>query len=347
MRLSHLLVALGWLAGLGVLGGMVWHVGLPALLTSFGAVGWWLVPWVLLESVPVVLHTAGWAACFPARPQAVSFSRLCLVRLAGSAINQVTPTATLGGEVVKVLLLESRVPRAVATATVVIDKASVTLAQSGSLALGTWYLTRRRPLPVAVQRGLGLTLGLLALGVGGFVVVQRYGLGSKLLGWLSAGKRGRARLARWRQQLLPLEAVLAAYYRAHPWRFGLSLGLHGSAFAFNSLQTLLALRLLLGADAPSGADALMVTLAVATLEQVFFFVPGGLGTAEGVRVTLLSTLGVAPGLGLAFGLMARLEGLVWNGFGLLAYTWYTRPWRGRRRVQARASSSTAVPPTPC
>jgi uncharacterized membrane protein YbhN (UPF0104 family) len=104
MRMSHLLVAVLVLAGLLVLGGMVWHVGLTALLTSVRAVGWWLVPWVLLESVPVVLHTAGWAACFHQRDQPVAWWRLCVVRLAGSAINQVTPTATIGGEFVKVLL---------------------------------------------------------------------------------------------------------------------------------------------------------------------------------------------------------------------------------------------------
>jgi len=117
MRISHLLVYVFLLAGLLLLGGMVWQVGITDLLTSFGVVGWWIVPWVLLEIVPVVLHTAGWAACFPKSHQAVSFWRLFIVRLAGSAINQVTPTATIGGEVVKVLLLESTLPRAPATAT--------------------------------------------------------------------------------------------------------------------------------------------------------------------------------------------------------------------------------------
>ena len=188
---------------------------------------------------------------------------------------------------------------------------------------------------------------MIALGVIGFVAVQRYGLLSKLLGWLSGFNRGRARLERWRQHLIPLEASLAAYYIAHPWRFGASLVLHFGAFAFNNIQNLLSLRLLLGTNAPGLAEAIMVTIAVAALDQVFFFVPGGLGTSEGVRFTILSTLGVAQVSGLAFGLMARLEGLVWNGFGLLAYAWYTRTWGHLRRIQPMASSSTSAPPTPC
>jgi len=347
MRISHLLVYVFLLAGLLLLGGMIWQVGITDLLTSFAAVGWWLVPWVLLETVPVVLHTAGWAACFHKSHQTVSFWRLFIVRLAGSAINQVTPTATIGGEVVKVLLLESTLPRAQATATVVIDKASFTLAQTCHLALGTLYLTGRLPLPGAVQLGLGLTIGLIALGLVGFVAVQRYGLLSKFLDCLSGCNIGRARLDRWRQHLIPLEACLAAYYIAHPWRFGASLGLHFGAFAFSNIQNFLALHLLLGANAPGLAEAIMVTITVAALDQVFFFVPGGLGTFEGARFTILSTLGVAQVSGLAFGLMARLEGLVWNGFGLLAYAWYTRTWHGFRRVQPVASSSTPAPPTSC
>ena len=346
MRISHLLVYVFLLAGLLLLGGMVWQVGMTDLLTSFGVVGWWIVPWVLLEIVPVVLHTAGWAACFSKHHQTVSFGRLFIVRLAGSAINQVTPTATIGGEVVKVLLLESTLPRALATATVVIDKASFTLAQVCHLALGTLYLTGRLPLPAAVQLGLGFTIGLITLGLVGFVAAQRYGLLSKLLGWLSGFNRGRARLERWRQHLIPLEASMAAYYIAHPWRFGASVGLHFGAFAFSNIQNFLLLRLLLGANALGLTEAIMVTITVAALDQVFFFVPARLGTFEGVRFTILSTLGVAQVSGLAFGLIARLEGLVWNGFGLLAYVWYTRAGRGLRRVQPMASSSTPAPPTP-
>jgi uncharacterized protein (TIRG00374 family) len=325
---------------------MVWQVGITDLLTSFGVVGWWIVPWVLLEIVPVVLHTAGWAACFSKHDQAVSFGRLFIVRLAGSAINQVTPTAMIGGEVVKVLLLESTLPRALATATVMIDKASFTLAQICHLVLGTLYLTGHLPLPTAVQLGLGLTIGLITVGLVGFIAVQRYGLLSKLLGWLSGFNRGRARLERWRQHLIPLEASMAAYYSAHPWRFGASMGLHFGAFAFSNIQTFLLLRLLLGANAPGLTEAIMVTITVAALDQVFFFVPARLGTFEGVRFTILSSLGVAQVAGLAFGLMARLESLVWNGFGLLAYVWYTRTEHGLQRVQPMASSSASAPPTP-
>jgi hypothetical protein len=95
---------------------------------------------------------------------------------------------------------------------VVIAKASFALVPLFHLALGTLYLTSRLPLPVAVQLGLGLTMGLIALGLVGFVATQRYGLLSKLLGWLSGFNRGRTRLERWRQHLSPTDAVLSLRY---------------------------------------------------------------------------------------------------------------------------------------
>ena len=71
--------------------------------------------------------------------------------MAGSAINRVTPTADIGGEVAKVVLLTAVLPRAWALAAVIIDKASTALAQVGYLTLGTLYLTGYLPLPAGVQ----------------------------------------------------------------------------------------------------------------------------------------------------------------------------------------------------
>ena len=68
----------------------------------------------------------------------------------------------------------------------------------------------------------------------------------------------------------------------------------------------------------------MVAMAVAALDQLFFLVPARLGTLEGTRLLVLSAVGIAQVFGLAFGLIARLEGLFWNGIGLLIYALGTR-----------------------
>src|SRR5215471_19041675 len=345
MRISKLIVAVFFLAGIALLWGMVRQVGIADLLTSLRAVGFWIVPWLLLESIPVLLHTAGWAACFHQRQPPRQWWRLVLVRLAGSAINQVTPTATIGGEVVKVLLLESALPREQAVASVMIDKASFVLAQMLYLALGLLYLSGRLVIPTKLRLSLGLVVGLLSLGLIGFVAFQRYGLLSKLVRWLDGLHIARARLHRLQQYLAPLEAQLAAYYTSHPWWFAGSLVLHFLAFAFGSIQTFLLLRLLLGTNAPPLTDAVTAAIVIVALDQMCFFVPGSVGTFEGIRFTVLSTLGVAQAYGLAFGLLSRLEGLFWNGLGLLVYALCTRTALLSRSVRPVVSPPPALPPT--
>jgi uncharacterized protein (TIRG00374 family) len=339
LRVSRVLGVLVFLGGLALLGGMLWQVGLAGVRASFQAMGLWVLPFLLLDGIAVLLHTVGWAACFQPHQLHLRLWQLGLVRMAGSAINRFTPTADIGGEVVKVVLLTAALPRAQALAAVIIDKASATLAQVVYLTLGTLYLTGHLPLPAGVQRGLRLSMGLILVGLGGFIAFQRYGLLSRLVRSLGYFNIAQARLHQLSQHLAPLDAHLVAYYTAHPWRFGQSLVLHFLAFAFDGIQTYILLCLLLGEQAPSFTQAIMVAIAVAALDQMFFFVPGSLGTLEAIRFTTLSALGVMPVYGLAFGLIARLQSLFWNGLGLLAYALCTH-----RAVLPQASRPTAPPP---
>ena len=310
--------------GLILLVMMVWQVGITTLLPVFQALGWWIGPFLLLEMVLTLCHTAGWAACFWGPRIPLGFWPLWLVRLAGSAINQLTPTATLGGEVVRVLLLETALPRDQAMAAVVIGKATVTIAQMFYLALGTLYVMQHLALPSHLQWGIGLMIALVSLGLLGFVALQRYGLLATFVRYSERLPLRCFQLPSLWVHLRKLDAQLVAYYTAHPWRFIRSLAFHCLGFLLGSVKTYILLHLLLGNRAPDLAGALKVTVAVDALDQLFFFVPARLGTLEGVRFTVLSHFGVAQVYGLAFGLIVRLEQLVWSGLGLLAYGLCTR-----------------------
>jgi hypothetical protein len=192
------------------------------------------------------------------------------------------------------------------------------------LAFGAMYLSQRLPLPIELQVSVGLALGLISLGLIGFVVCQRYGLLSRLVQGLERLRLGQKRLPQLHHYLMPLDAQLVTYYTHHPWRYLRSLLLHFTAHTCRIMQTYILLRLLLGHNAPGFAEALMVAVVVGALDQVFFFVPGRIGTLEGARFVVLTTLGVAHVYGLAFGLVARVEQLVWKSFGLLAYVMYMR-----------------------
>jgi hypothetical protein len=323
MRISRFFVCLFFLGGLALYGVMIWRIGLAGLFESFQAIGLWIIPYLLIRSVRFLLHTAAWIPCFPGNRLPIPFWHLLLVSRAGGAINKVTPTASVGGEVVKVLLLESQLPREQAAAMVVIDKASSTLAKMFYVSLGLFYLMQRLPLSLELYLSLTVSIGLITLGLIGFVAFQRYGLLSDLVRRLGRYGIGGRKLQGLLGQLVQLDTQLVSYYTGYRWRFLQSLLLHFAANAFNILKTYILLRLLLGAGAPDFADAAMVAIAVNALDQMFFFVPGRVGTLEGVRLMVLSFLGVAKAYGLAYGLVARVEQLFWSGVGLIAYWVYT------------------------
>jgi uncharacterized protein (TIRG00374 family) len=345
MRMSKFIMGVFLLGGIALLGWMVKQVGIRDLLACFQIVGFWLVPFFLLEIIPDLLHTAGWAACFQGYQRRLRLWQLYGIRLAGSAINQVTPTAALGGEVVKVLLLEPTLPRAQATAAVIIDKASIALAQIFYLTFGLVYALGHLPLSSELQWTLGLTTGLIFLGLLGFIASQRYGLLSKVVSRVSRLKYAPPKLHQLSQHVAPLDAQLMAYYTTHPWRFGGSLLLHVAAFVCAGSKTYVLLRLLLGHRAPGWFEALMLAMAVTALDQMFFLVPARLGTLEGTRVLVLSAVGITKVVGLTFGLIARLDSLFWNGIGLLIYVLCTRRTFLAQSRRPPSASSPTLPPS--
>ena len=335
MHITKFIMGVLLLGGLALLGWMVWQVGLTDLIASCQVVGFWIVPYFLLEIIPDFLHTAAWAACFQEPQRRLSMWQLYVIRLAGTAINQVTPTATLGGEVVKVLLLGPLLPRAQAMAAVVIDKASH--CSCSDVLPGCWApLCHGTSSPAQrVAMALGLSISMVLLGLLGFIAFQRYGLLSQLVYHLSRLPFAQARLQQLSQRLAPLDAQLSGYYTAHPWRFGWSLVLHFVGFIAAGSKTYVLLRLLLGTQAPGWFEAMLVAVVVAALDQMFFLVPARLGTLEGTRVLVLSTVGITQAVGLAFGLMARLDSLFWSGIGLLTYALCTRQTFLARSIRPR------------
>src|SRR5206468_10052822 len=92
--------------GLGLLGVLIYHADVDQIHEHMGELGWTaplvLLPWALIAC----LDGLCWRCTLPAAAAGrVPFGSLVLVRLAGEAINSVTPTAAVGGELVKAHLL--------------------------------------------------------------------------------------------------------------------------------------------------------------------------------------------------------------------------------------------------
>jgi uncharacterized membrane protein YbhN (UPF0104 family) len=164
------------LLGIGLLIFLVWKIGLDALWRDLSLLGWGLVPFVLLEGVVKIFQTLGWRYCLSPAHRSLPFPRLLAIYLAGNAINYFTPTATLGGEVVKgtLLSLSHRGPEA-ATG-VIIGKLAYALSQLLFVVLGSILILWKIRLPAAATIAMLAGSALLGAGIVGFLVVQKHSL---------------------------------------------------------------------------------------------------------------------------------------------------------------------------
>ena len=134
------------LVGIGLLGFLVWEVGVSEILGYVRRIGWF-APLLLLPSIGIAWCDAkGWACALPTsvRLPHIPLWRLSLARLAGEAVNNLTPTANLGGEPVKVYMLRAHgLPAEAGLASVVVAKTALTVSQIVFILLGIPFFLYR------------------------------------------------------------------------------------------------------------------------------------------------------------------------------------------------------------
>jgi glycosyltransferase 2 family protein len=309
MRLLRLVLLL---LGVGVLVALVLQQDPATVFASLRRLSWgFLVILVFPVAAVMFFDTLGWRYAF-LRDQ-VPLAVLIRVRLAGEAFNLVTPTAALGGEVVKAWLLRDRVALEASVPSVIIAKTTITVAQGLFLLIGI-ALAALTLAGSTLLHAMELLLAVEVVALGIFIHAQTRGLvgrSARLLARLGIRRlSGDGTVAR-------VDEALEEFYRREPRRLGLSIGYHLVAWVLGSLETWLILWFL---DLP-------VSLATATVIEAFgtgirfatFLVPGSVGAQEGGYVVTFLALGLSTADGLAFGLARRLRELVWIAMGLLIF----------------------------
>ena len=299
--------------GVALLAALVAQNDPAAVLTSITDLSWRLGIVVLFPAVLVALFdTFGWRYAFLSG--AVPFGPLAASRLAGEAFNMATPTAAVGGEAVKAWLLRGHAPLDATLASVIVAKTTITLGQGLYFLLGVVVAWRTGLTGSALLYGMLWLLGIEAVALGLFVLVQTRGM----LGWtLRLVERLGVRPPRGQATLGRVDDALGQFYRTAPGRLGLSIGFHFIAWLMGSDETWLILKFL-------GSE---VSLATATVIEAFgtaikvatFLVPASLGVLEGGFLATFATLGLSSTTAISFSLVKRLREAVWVAIGLIAF----------------------------
>ncbi len=309
-----------FLVGLLTLGLLVWQIGPGNIYEAAARLGPIALVVILIPSlIMYVIEAYGWKVTLGPSAGTVPFWRLFAIRAAGEVVNMTTPTAYAGGEPLKAFLLRKHnVPIVEGLASVVIAKTTMTIAEVLfillSVALGFWILgTNGSSTQVIVGSVLGV--GLLVFGVAGFVLIQRHGLFTWILGLLrKIGLRIGFLEAR-AEQLKELDQTILNFYNHNQRAFYLSTGLYFLAWLVEGIEVFAIVSYL--GEPTSLLSAISIGGLSVFIKGSTFFIPGSLGAQDGGNLLLLKTFGYSDVTGITFALLRRFRELVWIGIGLL------------------------------
>lgn len=322
------------LLGATLLGGLLYFTGIDEVLARLRPLGA-SAPLILVPYTVITWCDAmGWRCTFPpAVSRRVPLSTFALVRMAGEAVNGLTPTATIGGEPLKVLLLRRReVASSEAVASLFIGKTALTVAQSlfVVLGMGALFLRLRRP-----DLGIAWLVLLLVATFGfgaGLVWLQRQGPAATLIGLISR-IAPRSRMAeRFADSARTIDARLEDFYRLEHHRFRRAAAWHFLGWLLGVGEVLLIARLI---GAPVGLlDATIIEALSQPIRAAALIIPGGLGAQEVGGTALCVFLGMSEPAAVALWLLKRAREIVFDIAGLVYFAVSVRGLRQAKPVRA-------------
>ena len=300
------------LGGVVLFAVLVRQLGPANVWDNLRLIGWGFLLVLGQEFVSFNLNSLGWSFAFPRQRRRPRFQHLLAARLAGEAINNLTPTATMGGEVVRGRMIADQCDQQTAWASVAVAKLSQTFAQMTFVFLGLVFVVRDVPLPDGFRRGLFIGLAILTTGLLAGIFFQRRGL-------FGAGARIAARLGihvpqALHEKLAHLDAEIAQIYAA-PTAFAGSVAGFFGGWCMGAVEVFIVMTCL--GLAPTWSLALTIEVLSVAIDALLFFVPAKAGVQEGGKALIFSLLGLDPAKGLVLGIVRRLRELAWSLVGLI------------------------------
>lgn len=320
------------LIGVSLLGVIIANTDMAGAFGLVSQVGWGVGSLLLIFFVAFLGDTLSWQITLRGVSLTVAwFFRFWVVRMVGEAFNNTLPAGGIGGEPVKAVLLNRHfhVAYAAGTASLFASKTVNLIALVGFLAIGFVFMLEEDRVPSQLQWGGGLGLAVLACAIIAFFAVQRFGVSSLSLRWLT-NRLGGKRLSTAVAQVVDVEKRFEEFYAQSPGRFTAALLIAFAVWAFSTIEIYAALNLL--GHPISWTEAWIIEAAVQLVRAAAFFIPAGLGAVDGTLLVLCSIFTGAPAAGAAVVMLRRLRDILWicAGFSLgplLAKFW---PHTGHR-----------------
>ncbi len=276
--------------------------------------GWGVVLTIGVEGISRIFNTLGWRVTIEKKSPAPAFGRLFTARLAGEAIDYLTPSAQLGGQFVMALLVRRFLPIAKGLATVIVAALTEAVGQIGFIVIALLLSAREF---AAVKALYWPAIGGLALSfalAGAFFWVLRKRPLTHL--WKFAAKINvpGAATKEIQEASAEADAILRRFYDEHKILVMLSCFWYLLAWAMGPVEIYI---LMVFLNQPVSIPIVLLIEALGLLiERATFMIPAKLVSQEGGKALIMGLLGYPAGVGFAIGLLRRIKEMAWVLFGL-------------------------------
>lgn len=312
---------------------LVWilaTVGWSAILANLAAIGIWFPALVLLYFFAQAAFALSWWETIEPRPSAALLRRVFAVYLAGDTVNYLVP-AGIAGEPVKAHLLRDTVSLPAGVASLTVHKHADMLAQWLFVAAGLTVALMRFDVPRAVAWTAGSGVALLLVFLVALTWALAKGSFSPIVRRLAGISFLEKRLAPYHGEAERLDRRIHDFYSLHPGRYAGAVAWSLAGWCGGFLETWIVLRLL--SSRADGATAFAIEALAMVLNTMLIWMPGRVGTAEGVRVGVFVLFGLPAAQGAAYALVRRARELLWAVPGILVLL-SSRPSPRRAREEA-------------
>ena len=314
MKTLHRIVLL---LGVAFLVLLIWKLGPEELISELWRLGWLWVPLLLFEGLGEALHAAGWRLCLSKEHQKLPWFRTAMIRQAGMAFNYLTPTAHMGGEVVKGVLLGRDGNHVEATTGILVGKLALVVSQLSFVVMGSMAALFFADVPKGLWIGWAASTAVVTSGVTAFFIIQRRGKIGGVVRFFDKFGIGGKTVSRFSKTMTEIDGQLKSFYRTRSRDLIVAILIHALGFACGIVQAWLFLTYH-GYQNPV-STALTIWFLGAWFDLIGFIVPAGIGIQEGSRVFIFHHLGFSQISGLAFGFVLRVTKAAWALVGLLCY----------------------------
>jgi uncharacterized protein (TIRG00374 family) len=282
-------------------------------------IGWRITIIMVLDVAARAISARAWWHLFPSQSRRGCFARLWMTYLAGSALNDLTPGAPIGGDPFKAIALREKFAMAVTAATLLSTKLAQALARALFVMTGTlavaWSL-QLKSLPV---RSLAIGFLFTGAGLAAFSLLQLRGISRPARGILKYLPMSESFTVRVGQTLERVDAHLSDLYKMRPFDFVLSVGFVFIELCVAVIQVWLMMRWI---GLPCGWLAAVAIESFAVLLGLLLFaVPSALGVQEGSKLLIFAALGLPLSAGVTLGIVFRLMSTVNLAVGLAVLVW--------------------------